>query len=370
MVVTRARQWRFDMGASSLAIVLPGDSRRTTPLPIDVSGGSLGAVRLNHLGLACGDVARSLAFYGGLGLRPIVIEDDPDGVPRSVRLVAPDGDATLSLEPAEADADGRQPVRTTTLFFECDDLDARVDALAKAGYVFTAPLEMKPWLWREAELVDPDGNRVRLYHAGSYRRDPPWRLAGSAPAARAGDAANLGSEAFFEASFEVFLAARNHGYADAPIPTARDQELGARLEALIAGAAAERDAAASRLGPAYTATLLAFAERMATTAARERQGRPALLGLVALGLGWREAADVRDAVPVLGLLHDAAARAGADPQRLFQDAAALCPADVAGVFRDFLTRPDLDGIAAEMGYVASKDRDGFRYRRQWGRGVL
>jgi catechol 2,3-dioxygenase-like lactoylglutathione lyase family enzyme len=335
-------------------------------LPIDVSGGSLGAVRLNHLGLVCGDVARSLTFYGGLGLRPIVIEDGPDGGPRSARLVAPDGDATLALERADGDAHGRQAASTTTLFFECDDLDARVDALAKAGYVFTAPLEMKPWLWREAELVDPDGNRVRLYHAGSYRRDPPWRLAGSAPEARVGHATNEGSEA----SFEMFLAARNHGYADAPIPTARDQEIGTRLEALIAGAAAERDAAASRLGPAYTATLLAFAERMATAAARARQGRPALLGLVALGLGWREAADVRDAVPVLGLLHDAAARARADPQRLFQDAAALCPDDVAGVFRDFLTRPDLDGIAAEMGYVAGKDRDGFRYLRLWGRGAL
>ncbi|MEO1522796.1 MAG: hypothetical protein AAFU78_18740 [Cyanobacteria bacterium J06633_2] len=34
----------------------------------------------------------------------------------------------------------------------------------------------QPWLWREAHLRDPDGNRLILYHAGEYRKNPPWRL--------------------------------------------------------------------------------------------------------------------------------------------------------------------------------------------------
>jgi catechol 2,3-dioxygenase-like lactoylglutathione lyase family enzyme len=320
-------------------------------------------VRLNHLSLACADVARSLAYYRGLGLVPVVIEDGPDGAARSARLVAPDGDTTLSLEHAPGGEPGVGSGRAT-IYFECDDLEARVKSLADAGYVLAASPEMKPWLWREAELVDPDGNRLRLYHAGSYRRDPPWRLA-VARGGAAGVGAAIGAD-----PYDVFLTARNQGYGDAPIPAARDDELAARLEALIAGDAEDRDAAASRLGPAYTATLLEFAERMATFAVRERRGRPVLHGLLALGLAWRGAADVRDAVPVMGLLHGAASRAGGDPGGLFHEAAALCPADVAGVFRDFLTRPDLDGIDEEMGYVASSDRDGFRYRRPWGRGLI
>ena len=32
------------------------------------------------------------------------------------------------------------------------------------------------WLWREARLRDPSGNVVCLYHAGDYRRHPPWRV--------------------------------------------------------------------------------------------------------------------------------------------------------------------------------------------------
>jgi catechol 2,3-dioxygenase-like lactoylglutathione lyase family enzyme len=34
----------------------------------------------------------------------------------------------------------------------------------------------RPWLWREARLVDPSGNVICLYHAGANRLDPPWRV--------------------------------------------------------------------------------------------------------------------------------------------------------------------------------------------------
>lgn len=30
--------------------------------------------------------------------------------------------------------------------------------------------------WREAILLDPDGHRVFIYHAGENRLDPPWRV--------------------------------------------------------------------------------------------------------------------------------------------------------------------------------------------------
>jgi catechol 2,3-dioxygenase-like lactoylglutathione lyase family enzyme len=310
------------------------------------------SLRFNHVLVPSTDVARSIEFYRRLGLEPIVVEDAADGAPRYARLRTPDGETTLSLERAPVVA--AQPA--AVLYFECADLDERVRALEAAGYAFTEPPRTKPWLWREAELLDPDRRRIRLYQAGSYRLDPPWRLPGTHGAPEAGPPA--------------FLAARNRGYADGPIPSARDDEIAAFLEETIAGGRDAREAAAASLGSQHTATLLAFAERTATRAVRERQGRRALLGLCAVGLAWRGAADVRAAIPVLGLLHDAAARAGADPAALFEEASSLAPDDVAPVFRDFLTRTDLDGIAAEMGYREGQDRDGFRYRRLWGAGQL
>jgi hydroxymethylpyrimidine/phosphomethylpyrimidine kinase len=32
------------------------------------------------------------------------------------------------------------------------------------------------WLWREAYLRDPAGNVLCIYHAGTNRRFPPWRI--------------------------------------------------------------------------------------------------------------------------------------------------------------------------------------------------
>jgi catechol 2,3-dioxygenase-like lactoylglutathione lyase family enzyme len=318
-------------------------------------------MRFNHVTLACADVARSRAFYEGLGLRAIVDDWTGEGTLRYVRLRFPEGDATLSLE----QADGAQAAGAggATIYFECDDLDARVAALAAGGVVFAAPPVTKPWMWREAELRDPDGTRVLLYRAGSYRLDPPWRLPGTpGPGGVAADAG--------EAEIAAFAAARNRGYAEVPIPSARDAELATFLEALIAGGPEGRDRAAARLGPAYTSTLLAFGERMATRAARGREPRAAQLGLLAVGLVWRQAPDVRAAIPVLAVLYDASARAGADPAAMFSEVGKLAPDDVAPVFTAFLTRPDLDEIASAMGFAPGADRDGFRYRRLWGAGAM
>ena len=42
--------------------------------------------------------------------------------------------------------------------------------------MFDSGPEDQTWLWREAWLRDPDGNRLCLYHAGNNRRFPPWRV--------------------------------------------------------------------------------------------------------------------------------------------------------------------------------------------------
>jgi len=124
-------------------------------------------MRLNQVTLAVSDLDRSVAFYLALGLKQIVADDD------YARFVCPDGESTLSLEVKEV-----VPRSATTVYFECDDLDATVSALEDAGLSFEhAPIDQS-WLWREARLRDPDGNPLCLFHAGENRLNPPWRLPG------------------------------------------------------------------------------------------------------------------------------------------------------------------------------------------------
>ena len=116
-------------------------------------------MRLNQVTLPLG--SGSDAFYRTLGLRQIVATDDG----HYARFEAPGG-ATLSIE-----RDAR-----STVFFECNDLDAEVARLQAAGLVFDhLPVEQE-WLWREARLRDPAGNMLCLYQADENRRYPPWRL--------------------------------------------------------------------------------------------------------------------------------------------------------------------------------------------------
>lgn len=122
-------------------------------------------MRLNQVTVTMPNLDAGWEFYLGLGLVPIV-----DARPRYARFQCPDGDATFSLHQGEASGAG------TTVYFECDDLDERVAALEAAGFVFASEAEDKAWLWREAELFDPGGNRVLLYRAGENRLNPPWRL--------------------------------------------------------------------------------------------------------------------------------------------------------------------------------------------------
>ncbi|BAK66938.1 phosphomethylpyrimidine kinase [Sphingobium sp. SYK-6] len=116
--------------------------------------------RLNQLSVPMLDYAASRDFYEDLGLR-LIVDSPGNGY---ARFEAPGG-ATLSIH-------GESPA----VYFECDDLDARVAQLQSAGLVFDSETVTQAWGWREAWLVDPAGNRVCLYAAGENRRYPPWRL--------------------------------------------------------------------------------------------------------------------------------------------------------------------------------------------------
>jgi hypothetical protein len=51
-----------------------------------------------------------------------------------------------------------------------------VGELEERGFSVSQPPTDQSYLWREAVLLDPDGNHVFIYHAGVNRLDPPWRL--------------------------------------------------------------------------------------------------------------------------------------------------------------------------------------------------
>jgi catechol 2,3-dioxygenase-like lactoylglutathione lyase family enzyme len=123
-------------------------------------------MRLNHITLGARNVERSAGFYVGLGLTQIVAD-----YPHYARLLAPDGDTTLSLHRAdEAIHNG------VSIHFEVEDVDKTVQRLKQAGFEFVCDPVDQPYLWREAILLDPDGHRIFIFHAGKNRLDPPWRL--------------------------------------------------------------------------------------------------------------------------------------------------------------------------------------------------
>ena len=124
-------------------------------------------MNLNQVTLAVSDVARAIGFYQQLGLQLIV-----ENLPEYARFCCPDGAATFSVSRVE-----RVQPSQSLIYFECDALDATVQRLQALGVQFSMLPTDQPWLWREAYLSDPDGNLLCLYHAGSQRLNPPWRLA-------------------------------------------------------------------------------------------------------------------------------------------------------------------------------------------------
>ncbi len=129
---------------------------------------SSGRMNLNQATVPARDYAESVRFYAGLGLHQIV-----DSPPRYARFECPGG-ATFSIHVEETPSSPGDGV----IYFETSDLDALVHRLQSQGFEFQSLPQDQPWLWREARLLDPAGNRICLYWAGENRRFPPWRLAG------------------------------------------------------------------------------------------------------------------------------------------------------------------------------------------------
>jgi catechol 2,3-dioxygenase-like lactoylglutathione lyase family enzyme len=123
-------------------------------------------VNLNQITLPAIDIAGSVAFYEGMGFTVIVRS------PHYARFECPAGDSTFSVHLAN----GMGSDSGVVVYFECDDLDQKVQALQAEGFAFDTPPTDERWLWREARLRDPAGNVICLYRAGGSRKNPPWRV--------------------------------------------------------------------------------------------------------------------------------------------------------------------------------------------------
>jgi len=130
---------------------------------LDVGAGP----RLNQVTVTGTNYRSSVEFYRTLGLRQIV--DSPEN---GYARFETEGGATLSVQ-----IDPEETISATTaVYLECDDLDERVEGLARSGLAFEHGPRNQPWMWREARLRDPSGNIIFLYKAGEARRFPPWRI--------------------------------------------------------------------------------------------------------------------------------------------------------------------------------------------------
>jgi catechol 2,3-dioxygenase-like lactoylglutathione lyase family enzyme len=108
---------------------------------------------------------KSTKFYRDLGFTQIV------DTPHYARFECPDGDATFSLSLEKINV-----VCGTVIYFEHEKLDDWVNKLKVKGFSFDQEPTNQSYLWREAILHDPSGNKIKLYWAGENRINPPWRV--------------------------------------------------------------------------------------------------------------------------------------------------------------------------------------------------
>jgi catechol 2,3-dioxygenase-like lactoylglutathione lyase family enzyme len=123
-------------------------------------------VNLNQVTLPTHDVGASAQFYERMGFVLVVSS------PHYARFACPEGDATFSVHLSERLLQESGVV----VYFECADLDRKVESLEALGFSFSQPVSDQPWLWREARLRDPAGNVICLFSAGENRKNPPWRV--------------------------------------------------------------------------------------------------------------------------------------------------------------------------------------------------
>ncbi len=122
-------------------------------------------MNLNQVTLPAHNMKESCHFYLQLGFTQIVETQ------HYARFQCPVGNATFSLSLSLDNFENG-----STIYFEHEELDQWVESLMQKGIVFEhGPIEQS-FLWKEASLFDPSGNKIKLYWAGENRLNPPWRV--------------------------------------------------------------------------------------------------------------------------------------------------------------------------------------------------
>ena len=122
-------------------------------------------MELNQVTLPVKDMDIAANFYLELGFTQIV------DTPHYARFSCPDGNSTfsLSLESGEFE-------NNSVIYFEHEKLDELCAELTKKGVQFEQQPTEQRYLWKEAILKDPSGNKIKLYWAGENRLNPPWKV--------------------------------------------------------------------------------------------------------------------------------------------------------------------------------------------------
>ncbi len=120
---------------------------------------------LNQVTLPVSNMKEATAFYRKMGFLQIVDS------PHYARFECPEGTSTFSLALEDSEVSNR-----SVIYFEDEELDNLVDELKSKGFKFDQDPSDMSYLWREAILHDPSGNKIKLYWAGENRLYPPWRV--------------------------------------------------------------------------------------------------------------------------------------------------------------------------------------------------
>lgn len=123
-------------------------------------------MNLNQVTIPSLNVSRAIKFYEKLGLKLIVHTHDA-----YARFECLEGDATFSIHQVSTLKEGEGII----IYFEVENVAEKVSELSKKGIIFETETTQQSWLWTEAKLKDLDGNSILIYHAGTNRKNPPWR---------------------------------------------------------------------------------------------------------------------------------------------------------------------------------------------------
>ncbi|MEM7359925.1 MAG: VOC family protein [Pseudomonadota bacterium] len=122
-------------------------------------------MNMNQVTLPVRNMAAATDFYLSLGFTQIV------DTPHYARFACPDDGASFSLS-----LETNEFLNGAVIYFEHEDLDDWVKTLQERGMQFEQLPRDEAYLWREAVLLDPSGNKIKLYWAGENRLNPPWRV--------------------------------------------------------------------------------------------------------------------------------------------------------------------------------------------------